>query len=214
VAHVTTSARRRSTGSPTGLARKDRIMKAAAKVFAERGFSNATVRDIADEADMLSGSLYYYFQSKEEIVEEVLADYLDLMLRNYTEALDGAESPGSALKQLIAVALRGVVDKSDHVKILQNDYHYVGVMARIQERERKVERIWLNTIDSAMASGEIRDDFDARMIFRTFMGAVLAVIRWFDPKGRVKIDQIITIQTSILFDGVKAASAAPARSRG
>ena len=200
---MSTTTRRRSTGSPTGLARKDRIMKAAAKVFAQNGFSNATVRDIADEADMLSGSLYYYFHSKEEMVEEVLSDYLDVMLRDYQAAIDESESSAEGLKKLIAIALRGIVEMADHVKILQNDYHYVGVMPEVQQRQRQVERIWLETIESAMKAGEIRDDFDARMIFRTFMGAVQAVIRWYDPRGRVKIDEIITIQTAILFDGVR-----------
>jgi AcrR family transcriptional regulator len=79
--------RRRSTGSPTGLARKELILSSAAKVFAAKGFSSATVRDIADEAEILSGSLYYYFDSKEAIVEEVLVTYLDEMVRGYHAAV-------------------------------------------------------------------------------------------------------------------------------
>jgi AcrR family transcriptional regulator len=180
-------------------------MKAAAKVFAQSGFSNATVRDIADEADMLSGSLYYYFQSKEEMVEEVLTDYLNFMLRSYRAALEDADNPGDALKQVMAVALRGVVEMSDHVKILEYDYHHIGVMPHVLDLQHQVERIWLDTIQDAIKAGEVRDDIDPRMIYRTFMGAVQALIRWYNPRGRVKIDEVITIQTSILFDGVRKA---------
>ena len=49
-------------------------------MFAERGLRATTVRDIADSAGILSGSLYHHFKSKEQMVEEVLRDFLDLSL--------------------------------------------------------------------------------------------------------------------------------------
>lgn len=196
--------RRRSTGSPTGVARKELILRSAAKVFSEKGFSSATVRDIADEADMLSGSLYYYFDSKEAMAEEVLVDYLDSMIRGYHIAVEEADSPSAALENLMAHALRGLVDNREEVTILQNDWHYVRPMTGIADRQRQVEKVWLETIQAGIDSGTLRGDFDARMLYRTIMGAIQAVIRWFDPRGKVAIDKVIDVQTSILLDGVRA----------
>jgi len=183
-------------------------MRSAAKVFAEKGFSNATVRDIADEADMLSGSLYYYFDSKEAMVEEVLVEYLDSMLRNYNLAVEEAESPAAALQQLMAHALRGLVNHREEVTILQNDWHYVGPMKGITDRQRKVEKVWLETIQQGIDAGSLRGDFDGRMLYRTIMGAIQAVIRWYDPRGKVSIDQLIAVQSAILLDGVRATTSA------
>jgi len=197
--------RRRSTGSPTGVARKELILRAAAKVFSEKGFSAATVRDIADEADMLSGSLYYYFDSKEAMVEAVLIEYLDTIIRGYDAAVAEAEGPVDALEQLVARALRGLVENRQHVTILQNDWHYVGPMKGIADRQHKVEKVWLETIQQGIDAGVIRGDIDARMIYRTIMGAIQAVIRWFNPRGRVGIDKVIEVQTAILLDGIRAA---------
>lgn len=199
--------RRRSTGSPTGLARKELIVRSAAKVFAEKGFSSATVRDIADEAQILSGSLYYYFDSKEAMVEEVLVSYLDEMVRGYHLAIEEAETPALALEQLIRTALLGLVDNREQVTILQNDWHYVGPMAGIAERQHSIEKVWLETIQRGIDEGALTSDFDARMVYRTIMGAIQAVIRWFDPRGKVGIETVIAVQTAILLDGVRGTRA-------
>jgi AcrR family transcriptional regulator len=196
--------RRRSTGSPTGLARKELILSSAAKVFAAKGFSSATVRDIADEAEILSGSLYYYFDSKEAIVEEVLVTYLDEMVRGYHAAVAESRAPAEALEKLIARALNALVDNREQLTILQNDWHYVRPMAGIAERQHQVESVWMETIQQGIDAGVLRGDVDARMQYRTIMGAIQAVIRWFDPRGKVGIDTVISVQTAILLDGVRA----------
>ncbi|MDP3968723.1 MAG: TetR/AcrR family transcriptional regulator [Nocardioides sp.] len=198
------SKRRRSTGSPTGVARKEVIIRAAATVFAEKGFSNATVRDIADEADMLSGSLYYYFDSKEAMIEEVLATYLDLTVTGYQRAADELENPAEALHELISLALRGVVQYRSEVTILQNDWHYIRPIASIARRQREVEEIWLSTLDRGTKAGVFRGDLDTRMVYRTLMGAIQAVIRWYDPRGKVTVDEVIAVQSSVLLDGIRS----------
>jgi AcrR family transcriptional regulator len=198
------SRRRRSTGSPTGVARKELIVRAAAKVFADKGFSNATVRDIADEADMLSGSLYYYFDSKEAMVEEVLASYLDLTVTGYRRAAEDIEDPVEALHELIAVALRGIVQYRAEVTILQNDWHSVRPLEAVATRQREVEEIWLSTLRRGVDVGAFRAELDARMVYRTLMGAIQAVIRWFDPRGKVTIDDVIAVMSSVLLDGIRS----------
>ena len=196
--------RRRSTGSPTGVARKEEIVRAATKTFAEKGFANATVRDIAYEAEILSGSLYYYFSSKEEMVAEALSSYLDLTVAGYRRAVEQSGDPVEALEELIRVALHGVVQHRDEVTILQNDWHYVGPLTVIASRQREVEQIWLNVIEQGVVAGAFRSDLGTRMIYRTVMGAIQAVIRWFDPQGERTVDDVIDVQCSIFLDGIRS----------
>lgn len=196
--------RRRSTGSPTGIARKEEIVRAATKTFAEKGFVNATVRDIAYEAEILSGSLYYYFKSKEEMVEEVLTSYLDITVAGYRRAAEEADDPVQALEGLIRVALHGVVQYREEVTILQNDWHYVGPLKVVASRQREVEQIWLDVIERGVESGVFRSDLGTRMIYRTVLGAIQTVIRWFDPEGENTVDDVIAVQCSLFLDGVRA----------
>ncbi|KUI01813.1 hypothetical protein AU188_17270 [Mycobacterium sp. IS-3022] len=181
------------------------MMRAAAKVFAEKGFSSATVRDVADEAEVLSGNLYYYFESKEAIVEEVLCGYLDLTVTGYRRAAEEPEDAVTALTGLMSVALRGLAHHRYELMILQNDWHYVGPMERVAKYMDEIEKIWLATIDRGVAEGAFRADIDVRMAYRTIMGAIQSAVRWFDTLGKLSVDDLISVQSSILLDGLRAA---------
>ncbi len=67
--------------------RRDELLVLAAAMFAERGLKATTVRDIADSAGILSGSLYHHFKSKEQMVEEVTRDFLDWLFSRYEEII-------------------------------------------------------------------------------------------------------------------------------
>ncbi len=62
--------------------RRDELLGIAATLFAERGFRNTTVRDIADAAGILSGSLYHHFDSKEAMVDELLDTFQQRAVRH------------------------------------------------------------------------------------------------------------------------------------
>src|ERR1044072_877697 len=80
--------RQRATSSGPASERRDHLVKLAAELFARKGFQATTVREIADEAGILSGSLYHHFDSKETIVDEVLSTFLDDLVGRYRTALE------------------------------------------------------------------------------------------------------------------------------
>src|SRR6185369_15433633 len=63
--------------------RQGEVLAAAAELFAEHGYISTTVRDIADAAGILSGSLYHHFDSKESMVDEILRGFLDALFARY-----------------------------------------------------------------------------------------------------------------------------------
>ena len=73
--------------------RRDELLELAAAMFAERGLRATTVRDIADAAGILSGSLYHHFKSKEEMVDEVLRTFLDWLFERYQHVIDTEPKP-------------------------------------------------------------------------------------------------------------------------
>src|ERR1700754_4423032 len=82
-----TPAKRQRATSGSASERRDHLVKLAAELFARKGFQATTVREIADEAGILSGSLYHHFDSKETIVDEVLSIFLDDIIARYRAAL-------------------------------------------------------------------------------------------------------------------------------
>ena len=67
--------------------RREELLAIAAELFAQRGFKNTTVRDIADAAGILSGSLYHHFDSKESMVDEILDTFQTDLFRRYDEVV-------------------------------------------------------------------------------------------------------------------------------
>ena len=77
-----------SAQTPPPATRREELLELAATMFAQRGLRATTVRDIADAAGILSGSLYHHFASKEEMVDEVLRTFLDWLFERYQRIID------------------------------------------------------------------------------------------------------------------------------
>src|SRR5438552_16107295 len=77
----------------TATDRRAELLNIAARLFAERGLRATTVRDIADAAGILSGSLYHHFDSKESIVDEILREFLDALFGRYRQIVAQHLSP-------------------------------------------------------------------------------------------------------------------------
>lgn len=199
-----TAPRRRSTGSRAGVARKEVILKAAAQVFAEKGFAAATVRDIADEADMLSGSLYYYFDSKESMIQEIVVGYLTPLVGVYANALEGLTTSLEKIEAMVSVGLASLVGNREELMIVHNEWAHVRHLAPIAELQRAVDALWMEVITEGVESGEIRGDYPAKLVYRTIMGGLESVIRWFDPEGPSSLEMITKLQVDLLFDGLRA----------
>ena len=90
-------------------------------MFAERGLRATTVRDIADSAGILSGSLYHHFKSKEQMVDEVLRDFLDWLFGRYQEIVDTEPDPLERLKGLFMASFEAIEHRHAQVVIYQDE---------------------------------------------------------------------------------------------
>src|SRR5439155_24713757 len=107
-----------STPAPT---RRDELLELAATMFAERGLRATTVRDIADSAGILSGSLYHHFSSKEEMVDELLRGFLDGLFDRYQEIVATEPNPLERLQGLFMAYVEAIEDRHAQVVIYQDD---------------------------------------------------------------------------------------------
>ena len=77
------------------------MVRLAGELFAQKGFRATTVREIADAAGILSGSLYHHFDSKESIADEILSSFINDVLTDYRTAVSSAGSPRDVLEQIV-----------------------------------------------------------------------------------------------------------------
>ena len=85
--------------------RRDEILSIAAEQFAERGVASTTVRDIGSAAGILSGSLYHHFESKEQMVAELLLPVMQRQVGHYRELVGAGGPAPTTLRALIKTAV-------------------------------------------------------------------------------------------------------------
>src|SRR2546428_11185454 len=86
--------------------RRARLVELAGELFALKGYRATTVREIADAAGILSGSLYHHFDSKESIGHEILADFMNEILADYRAAVAAGGTPRYVLEQIVRTTSR------------------------------------------------------------------------------------------------------------
>lgn len=109
----------------TAPARRTVILDNAARLFAEQGIGGTSVREISASVGMLSGSLYHHFASKDEMVEEILTEFLEELQGRYRSVTDSGTEPREALNQLIRITLEIIRDFPYATQIYQNEVAYI-----------------------------------------------------------------------------------------
>ena len=92
----------------SGNTRRDELLQIAAGLFADKGFKNTTVRDIADASGILSGSLYHHFDSKESMVDEILSTFQAELFGQYDEILGSDDDARTKLEQAVRVSFEAI----------------------------------------------------------------------------------------------------------
>jgi AcrR family transcriptional regulator len=192
---------------PRSSDRRTEILRVAAEVFAERGFANATVREIAERSNILSGSLYHHFSSKEAMVLEILRDYSRELVIDYGEIAFSDATSAERFRALLRRAMSSIELRRNPITILFNEHPYLSKMEGfndIQANLDQVRDLWVGVVNAGVADGQFRPDLDAPLIYRTAMGTVLSAVRWFNPAGASTADQIADSISDLIVQGINA----------
>lgn len=187
--------------------RRALIVSTAASMFARKGIRSTTVREIGDAVGVLSGSLYHYFSSKDEIVQEILMGFLDAIRARYDEVLVPGHGSRELLRKIVLASLQVTREQPDAAVLYQNELRYMresaqyaGVLAAAGD----VQRAWLDIIERGIADGSFRDDIDPRTFHRLIRDAVWLSGRGQQPDARYSTEHLADAITSIFLDGFAA----------
>ncbi len=181
----------------------------AADLFAQKGYRATTVREIADAAGILSGSLYHHFDSKESIGDEILSDFINEVLTNYRAAVAGAPDPRAALEQIVRSTSQTLSSHRAALTMLQNDWNHFASQPRfayLSKALREIERIWIAQLELGKQAGLFRADLDPKLTYRLLQDVLWIPAQWRRTRGYTD-DQVIEGFLRILFEGI--ASGAP-----
>ena len=135
-------------------AKKEKIIEAAVKVFAKKGFYTANVKDVAKEAGVADGTIYLYFKNKEDLLISLFEHKMKSILDIFKQALKNISDPLDQLKEFIKVYFNLIESDPDLSDVFQvelrqstkflKDYHnqqfsdYLNIIAGILEKGKKI----------------------------------------------------------------------------
>jgi AcrR family transcriptional regulator len=200
--------RRDAEGTTSARAvRRAELLAAAAEVFAERGYAATTVREVADAAGILGGSLYYHFDSKESMVEEILTGFLDDMWAGFDRVLDAGLGARQTLEALIAESFRCMDAHRHAVVIYQKESPYLvatwerfGYLAASRHRH---EEMWLALLERGVADGDFRSDLDRPLVYRFIRDAVWVAASWYQPGARLSAEEVAKQYLALVLEGIQ-----------
>ena len=185
--------------------RRASILEVSAKLFATRGFVGTTVRDIADEAGLLSGSLYYYFDSKEDIADALLTRLLDFTWARYAEVVEAPLSPRDKLAGIVRVSLEGIDAFPHEVVLFQKEGPYLAGTGRFQyidDRNTDFQKMLTAILEEGVRDGEFRSDLHVDVVFRFIRDSMWPIVGWYRPGGPLSIDEVASDYLTVLLGGI------------
>ncbi|MCV7435398.1 TetR/AcrR family transcriptional regulator [Mycolicibacterium bacteremicum] len=185
--------------------RRDELLQLAATMFAERGLKATTVRDIADSAGILSGSLYHHFKSKEQMVEEVLRDFLDWLFERYQQILSSESTPLDRLTGLFLTSFEAIEHRHAQVVIYQDEAKRLSALDQfgfVDDRNREQRKMWVDLLHEGVADGSFRPDLDVDLVYRFIRDTTWVSVRWYQPGGPLTAEEVGRQYLAIVLGGI------------
>ncbi|MBW1785741.1 MAG: TetR/AcrR family transcriptional regulator [Deltaproteobacteria bacterium] len=185
-----------------------RIIDAATRIFAQKGFFNAKVSEIAGEAGVADGTIYIYFENKDDILISLFEEQMQTVLDNMVTQLESEDDPAEKLKTFALVHLRLIQKSKDMAEIIQVELRQSSKF--MKEYENKKFAQYLDLIGDIVREGQEQGVFDRNVIpgvaKRAFFGALDEMSRFWVLSSRKRYDiEVAADQISSFFlKGIQA----------
>ncbi|MGH3171927.1 MAG: TetR/AcrR family transcriptional regulator [Trebonia sp.] len=193
--------------APSREQRRADVLAAAADLFASRGYAATTVREVAEAAGILGGSLYYHFDSKESMADEILSGFLSEMWADYDRVTGAGLGPAETFRELIASSFRRIDQHRPAVMIYQKETAHLAENPRfayLAESRRKFREMWVSVLDAGVLAGVFRADLDTGLVYRFIRDTVWLAASWYRHDGPLSADEIARQYIAMTLDGILA----------
>lgn len=183
---------------------RERILDAAAHVLSRKGYAGTRLADVAEVAEVQAPAIYYYFSSRDELVEEVMwagAHRVRTHVREVIEALPDEVAPRERLLIAVQAHLRYELQISDYATASVRNAGQVPEHLRLRpsDEEGIYSRFWRDLFVASQQAGELREDLDINVFRMLLLGALNWAVEWWNPRMRSFDDLVREAQNMVRY---------------
>ena len=183
---------------------REGILEAAARIFSEKGYHATSMGDIAEAVNLQKASLYYHFESKQEILISLLDYALELINNRLETVLSQPLSPDEKLKQAMVCYFETIAEYQNLSAVLLLELRSLDpeLKARHASRREKFESLWKDLIIEGKQAG-IFTDVDPSLSGRAILGIMNWTVTWYRRDGQRSATEIANLFADLLLQGLK-----------
>jgi TetR/AcrR family transcriptional regulator, cholesterol catabolism regulator len=202
---------------------KQEILRTAARLFQQRGYDATSMNDVAAALKLSKGGLYHHFQSKDEILFEIMNHAMEITQDRVLNPLQSIADPEERLRTLIRLHIEVVLSPRDReITVMLHENHplppslrkrinsrkkeYVHflerLMAEVQQKagEKAQKRSRENHTNTDAAKGRV----SPRAAAFALLGMINWIYQWYKPEGNLQAQNLIPQFTELIFSGIFA----------
>ncbi|TCK24540.1 TetR/AcrR family transcriptional regulator [Pseudonocardia endophytica] len=184
-----------------------RLLDAAAAVLAEKGFAGTRLSDIAERAQVQAPAIYYYYPSREHLIEAVIssgAASMRAFLERTLAELPDTATPTDRIAAAVEAHLRHELELSDYARAVVRNANQIPEefrRAAITEIGGYYE-IWRGLVEDLRAAGQLRADVDPSVGRMIVLGSLNWTVEWWDAQ-RGPIEGVIAVAQSMVLHALR-----------
>ncbi|MAT58198.1 MAG: hypothetical protein CMF23_09525 [Ignavibacteriae bacterium] len=191
--------------------KRNEILKAACKIFAEKGFENSTLDEIAEASEYGKGTLYNYFQNKEDIyvalLEMIIQNYLNML----SESANKTDNIFDFLKIVTEELIKFSLNNDDafllltKMRAIPNGESHLKKSKKLEEHLSNVNQIYTKYFNKSVENGEIRkiDNETILVLYRNLAFSYIYHLKYCKKLENIDIKKESQFLLDFLFNGIK-----------
>ena len=184
--------------------KRERILEAAERVFAKKGFHSARVSDIAREADVADGTIYIYFESKEDLILSIFKEKIGAWIDELKKKLEACKSAKEKLRVIVDTHFRTLYENPHLAQIVQIELRACSAFMRggsAPEMKRYLKVIE-EVLREGKERGEFRKDFSEWLAARALLGIMDEMTTIWVLRKKLQLPAIVDDVLDIFYNGI------------
>jgi TetR/AcrR family transcriptional regulator, cholesterol catabolism regulator len=186
---------------------RQEILRTAARLFQQRGYDATSMNDVAAALKLSKGGLYHHFQSKDEILFDIMNHAMDITQERVINPVGGIADPEQRLRAVIRLHIEVVLSPRDReITVMLHENHPLPPTLRKRINTRKKEYIHFveSLITEVQRARQSRNTVSPRAAAFALLGMINWIYQWYKPEGELQANNLAPQFTDLFFGGILA----------